>query len=343
LRSPSRKPKRAEAGGKRVLVTGAGGFLGSHIARYLGFRDFQVAAVGRFHAPLEIGEAYPNLAVLGGMTLPDPAFANLVARFQPDLLVHCAGTSSVAASVQEPYSDFQRTVDVCAFALESIRRHAPRCHFIHLSSASVYGQPKKLPIDESAPCAPMSPYGFHKRMCEILVEEYGALFGLSTAIVRIFSAYGENLPRQVVFDLCGKIAAARGGRVDVLGTGRESRDFIYAADVAQAVEILFAKGATGVFNLGSGRETTIASLLDILLEEMRSDAEPRFTRVSRPGDPLNWRADIGKLARLGFAPKVSLQDGLRRYCSWFREQASRAPAADWIGRPDAVRIPAKGG
>lgn len=337
----SKRPSRPPAA-RKVLVTGAGGFLGAHICRHFGSKEFQVAAVGRFHAPLDIGQGYPNLALLGGMTLPDPAFAALAARFQPDLLVHCAGTSSVTDSVQEPYSDFQRTVDVCAFALETIRRHAPRCHFVHLSSASVYGQPRRLPIDENTPCHPISPYGFHKRMCETLVEEYGGLFGLKTSIARIFSAYGENLNRQVVFDLCGKIAAAPGGRIEVLGSGKESRDFIHAADISQAIERIFTAGATGIFNLGSGTETTIKALLDILLEEMGSSAEPHFSMVNRPGDPLNWRADTGKLAKLGYAPGISLRAGLHRFCSWYRARTASSTQVDWTGSPAAVKARSRG-
>lgn len=330
MQSRRAKPNRVRP---RVLVTGAGGFLGGHISRHFGSRDCPVAAVGRFRSMLDIGRNYPNLSLLGGMTLPDPAFADIVARFQPDLLVHCAGTSSVADSVRAPYADFQRTVDVCAFALETVRRHAPRCRFIHLSSASVYGQPKRLPIDETAPCAPLSPYGFHKRMCETLVEEYGSLHGLSTAIVRIFSAYGENLRRQVVFDLCGKILAARNGRFDVIGTGKESRDFIHASDVALAVETIHSAQATGIFNLGSGIETTVESLVGILCEELGTDCEPRYGRKGRPGDPLNWRADISRLAALGYRPKLTLSAGLRRYCRWLRSESASANVADWTGLP----------
>jgi UDP-glucose 4-epimerase len=331
---PSRKPKPSAP--RRILVTGAGGFLGGHICRHFGSRGWQVAAVGRFQATLDLAESYPNLAILGGMTLPDPAFPGLVARFQPDLLVHCAGTSSVADSVREPYSDFQRTVDVCAFALETMRRHAPAGLFVHLSSASVYGQPRKLPVDESFPCAPISPYGFHKRMCETLVEEYGALFGLRTAILRIFSAYGENLRKQVVHDLCGKILAGRARAFEVIGSGAESRDFIHAADIAQAVDRIAAAGASGIYNLGSGKETTVRDLVAILLAELGSDRVPQYTKVGRTGDPLNWRADIGKLARLGFAPAVGLREGLRAYCRWYRSEQAGSGAADWTGRPAPV-------
>lgn len=121
---------------QRTIITGAGGFLGSHIARHLGKRGHRVAAVGRFVASPEIIST-PNLSNFYGMTLPDRRFEDAVREFQPNLVVHCAGTASVADSVNAPYVDFHKTAEVSAFVLETLRTLTPGCHFILLSSAAL--------------------------------------------------------------------------------------------------------------------------------------------------------------------------------------------------------------
>ncbi|PKM82376.1 MAG: hypothetical protein CVU89_05070 [Firmicutes bacterium HGW-Firmicutes-14] len=303
---------------QRMMVTGAGGFLGGHICRHFGRLGYPIAAVGRFSTDPELIRDYRNLWKIYGLTLPDKAFITAVREFRPTVLIHCAGTSSVVDSVSEPYTDFQRTVDVCAFTLETVRREVPDCRFILLSSAAVYGNPTQLPVREHSPVEPVSPYGYHKRMCETLVDEYRTLHCISAVVLRIFSAYGERLRRQVVFDLCRKFNNPGSDVVEVYGTGQESRDFIHATDVAQAISCIVLGNATGYFNLGSGKQTTIANLVNQIKKSMNSDKDIHFTGQIRPGDPLCWEADINQLKSLGFSPSITLDAGIKKYCDWFK-------------------------
>lgn len=307
------------------MITGAGGFLGSHIAHYFGDRGYVTAAVGRFAATPASSRIYPNLWKFCGMTLPDSRFADVVKEFQPALLVHCAGTASVAASVLEPYTDFQRTVEVCAFTLETIRRHSPSCRFILLSSASVYGNPESLPVCETAPLRPVSPYGYHKMLCETLTEEYASLHGLHSVILRIFSAYGERLHKQVVWDICQKILSLESEKIELSGTGHESRDFIHAADIARAIDCISATDAKGIFNVASGVQTTISELADMLSAMFKTSKKIVFNGMTRSGDPLRWQADISRLESLGFCGGITLQEGLRRYVEWFTSYRNGEP------------------
>ncbi|MBM4357068.1 MAG: NAD-dependent epimerase/dehydratase family protein [Deltaproteobacteria bacterium] len=310
----------------KVMVTGAGGFLGSHICQYFGERGHPVAAVGRFAADIPVVKSYPRLELLAGMTLPDPAFVRAVTTFRPDLVVHAAASAKVADSVARPYFDFQQSVDVCAFVLDTLRQHVPETTFVLLSSAAVYGNPMALPIREGMPCAPVSPYGYHKWLCELVVEEYRALFGLRTSVLRIFSAYGERLRRQVVHDLCRQALEGE-GPVRVFGTGSESRDFVHARDVAQAIECVAhaPSGSPSVFNVASGSETRIDALVRTLLDVLGCTRSVTFTGESLPGYPTNWRADVSRLASLGFQPGVTLDDGLTRYARWL-EACQRSEA-----------------
>jgi UDP-glucose 4-epimerase len=318
----------------RVLVTGAGGFLGSNICQHFGEAGHAIAAVGRFAGNGEIATNYPGLELLAGMTLPDPAFERAAKSFRPDVVVHCAATALVADSVKRPYADFQRSVDVCAYVLQVLHQTVPDCVFILLSSASLYGNPEVLPISESARCAPLSPYGYHKWLCELVVEEYRALFNMRVGILRIFSAYGAGLRRQVLYDLCSKMTDASPD-VRLFGTGQESRDFVHARDVAQAVACVAAAAgapllsppavtplrlpaAPAIYNVGSGIETTIAELAHMLADELGCDKEIVFSNQQLPGYPTNWRGDISRLQGIGYRPGVALRQGIGEYCRWFR-------------------------
>lgn len=307
---------------KRVIVTGAGGFLGGCICKYLAENGYQVAAIGRsskitLHLDGDVS-LYQNLY----MDLPNDKFTQFIGEFQPNLFVHCASSASVVKSVKNPYDDFRSSVDVCAFVLDAIRQKAPDCRTVILSSAAVYGNPGRIPIVETTPCTPISPYGYHKWMGEILANEYSHLYGLSIAVLRIFSAYGEGLRRQVIFDLCKKINNPALDEVEVYGTGAESRDFIHALDIARVIELIYRSKACGCFNVASGIQTTIQEIVMLLKMNLGSSKAVRFTGHVRQGEPLYWQADISKLSALGFLPQVDLSNGISAFCRWFQVEKS---------------------
>jgi UDP-glucose 4-epimerase len=132
----------------------------------------------------------------------------------------------------------------------------------------------------------------------------------------VFSAYGEGLRRQILWDICRK--AIREDVVSLDGTGLETRDFVHAADVAEAVAIVahHAAFAGETFNVGTGLETSVGELARLLVGSLGVDREIRFSGLTRVGDPRNWRADISALRRLGFEPAVSIKAGAAAYAAW---------------------------
>ena len=277
-----------------ALVTGYRGFLGSHVLAELRGHGYEAVGAGR-----------PELELTSGR------FASLARETRPSLVIHCGGPASVPASVEDPEGDRAATLDTLAAVLQTIGG----ARLVLVSSAAVYGQPEQLPVGEDAPLAPVSPYGRHRVEAEALARELGG----PVAIARVFSAYGEGLRRQVLWDVARRALA--GGPVELSGSGRETRDFVHARDVARAIRTLVEGAAfTGeAYNVGTGVETRIAELAELLTREL-GGGEVRFSGAPRPGDPERWRADISRLRALGFEPSVRIEDGAAAYARWAREQ-----------------------
>ena len=240
-----------------VLVTGVNGFLGQYIVREFVARKSRVAAVSRSPI-LETAPWTNSISDLLVTDLCSPQFEATLVAVKPDLIIHAAGPSSVAESVKDPTSDFLGSVDVFYHVMDSVRRLAPSCKVLLLSSAAVYGNPQTLPVHEDAPLCPISPYGFHKKICEILIEEFHSIYGIRGCSVRIFSAYGAGLKRQVLWDISRK--ALWDKVVNLQGTGEETRDFVHAEDVARGLGIVADHAAfcAEAYNLSYGSQLRFA-------------------------------------------------------------------------------------
>jgi UDP-glucose 4-epimerase len=314
---------------RSVVITGAGGFLGSHCARWFLNEGCAVVGIGR-GAPsgvwLEPGVQYLR------WNLPDSRWDELISQRQPELCVHCAGRSTVAVSLEQPWSDFADGPLLTFALLEGFRLRSPLTRFVHMSSAAVYGQPARLPVAETQSPQPISPYGYHKWQSELICQEFARLFGLRTASLRVFSAYGPGLRKQVVYDICQKLLAGTAG--DLQGTGTETRDFVYAADVAQAAWCVAQRAPMQgeTYNVASGVETAIRALAERLAERLidrrgsgsaaaRSDASSlRFSGELPRGVPNRWQADINRLTALGYQPRVPLTEGLSHTTQWLLDE-----------------------
>lgn len=302
---------------KTVLITGVTGFIGRYIARQ--FFDAGWSVLGLGTRPQE-NAPNQSLSHYYQLVLPSNDLPRIIQQVQPQVCIHCIGRASVGLSITEPSSDFKTSVEVTFQILDALRVYAPICKTIYLSSAAVYGNPEFLPIVETHKTNPISPYGFHKLICEQLCQEFYEIYQLPIAIVRIFSAYGPGLRRQVIWDICHKSLTE--SVLKLKGTGNESRDFIHVIDVAKAIHNIaeISPCKADIYNLASGLETKIKKLPDFILSELERTIEVKFDKAVSTGDPLNWQANISKLEDLGFTPKVSLERGLKVYTQWCRAE-----------------------
>jgi UDP-glucose 4-epimerase len=298
-----------------VLITGAAGFLGRSIVKQLDVAGWRVLAVDSVSKE---DAAMPASVIYRQLFLPDLELGRLVVKFQPNACVHCAGRASVADSIRDPQADFESGVALTAALLEVLRNKARDCRTIFLSSAAVYGQPECLPVDESVPCRPMSPYGYHKRICEILMEQASRLQGIPTASARIFSAYGPGLRRQVLWETA--VQFAKNNNATLKGTGTESRDFIYVEDVARAIRIILDKAPCEgeVYNVASGEETSICDAVNILGGNFPNAQPAIFEGGKISGDPERWVADCSRIKNLGFTSEVTIKQGLTLLSEWVK-------------------------
>ncbi|MCP1831675.1 UDP-glucose 4-epimerase [Bradyrhizobium sp. USDA 4532] len=305
-----------------VWVTGANGFIGRHLVHELAGAGHAVHGVG--HGALDAAESR-RLGLRSWINGEiDAANFNALAAAHglPAQIFHLAGGSSVGISIERPFEDFSRTVASTGRLLEWLRGSAPGCAVIVASSAAVYGGNHIGPIPEGAVPAPMSPYGWHKLMMEQLCASYAQSFSVSCTIVRLFSVYGPNLRKQLLWDICSRLKA-QSEVLNLGGTGDEIRDWTDVRDVARLLTSFAtpaSRCAFRVINGGSGRGTSVADIAAGLVRQWGGNAIVQYSGVSRPGDPVSLFSDNERLGRIGFDWQIPLDRGLADYVTWFKGQ-----------------------
>ena len=302
-----------------IIVTGAAGFIGRNVAKEFARGSWTITGIDRIQVSSNFGKKwlFDDFCTI---ELNSNTIDELLQTYLPDLIIHCAGSASVPFSVLNPKKDFYLSADLLIDILESIRIHNHDTRLIFLSSAAVYGNPQYLPIDEKHPCIPISPYGYHKLICETLLREFYLLYGIQSCSARIFSAYGDGLDRQVMWDICQK--TLNKSKIKLFGTGEESRDFIHVKDVVAGLEILSQKAEFKAesYNLASGLKHSIVDISSKLIKALNINRQVFFSGIPREGDPREWRADISLIDSLGFHPKISIDQGINDYANYFLEK-----------------------
>ena len=295
----------------KILLIGSKGFIGQHLKKYFISRQHQV-----WGADVIVEYAHAEQYFL-----IDASNADYHAVFQEqvfDICINCSGAASVPDSLIHPIRDFNLNAGNVFKLLDAIRMYQPICRFINLSSAAVYGNPTSMPVTENSVVAPLSPYGFHKQASEKICEEFFRFFGIATCSLRIFSAYGEGLKKQLFWDLFQKTKSA--SPVSLFGTGKESRDFIYIQDLVQAIDLItqYVDFKGQAINIANGEEVFIEDCVKTFYGYFDEPVKYHFVGQVREGDPNNWVADISTLQQLGYHQQHRLADGLKKYYEWIK-------------------------
>ncbi len=316
---------------ERCLVTGAAGFIGSHLAEGLLHEGYEVVGLDDFsdYYGREIKEsnlsslrARPNFRFVEA----DLRSADLAPYLKGvDHVFHHAAQAGVRASWGEAFRIYlDDNVLATQRLLEACRGRAVR-RFVYASSSSIYGDIADLPVRESSPARPVSPYGVTKLAAEHLCYLYRTSFGLPTVALRYFTVYGPRQRPDMAFHRFVD-AIDQGRPITIYGDGEQTRDFTFVADAVQAnILVLRAEAIRSwrVWNIGGGSRVTVNHVIRLLEQIMGRRARQEHAGTQHGDVRHTWADTSAARADLGFAPTTGLEEGLRAQVSWQLSLLSR--------------------
>ncbi|CAL1691009.1 UDP-N-acetylglucosamine 4-epimerase [Brevundimonas subvibrioides] len=314
-----------------VIVTGAAGFIGMHVAERLlaaggtvigvdNFNDYYDPILKRLRA--ERLAAYPAFRMVEADIADPRAMADLVSDNGVKRVIHLAAQAGVRYSIDNPFA-YERSNLAGHLSILEACRHGGVEHLVYASSSSVYGD---RPLDgagfreDDPTVSPVSLYAATKRSCELLSQSYATLYGFPQSGLRFFTVYGPmGRPDMAYFSFTEKIM--RGDPIEVYGEGRMARDFTYIDDIVDGIlgvlENPPAAGGHEVYNIGNSKPVGLMDMISTLERALGREAV-KIMRPMQPGDVTATYADITKLHDLiGYQPKVELADGLPRFVEWW--------------------------
>jgi len=302
----------------KVLVTGGVGFIGSHVVDSLIERGDRVVVVDNLSTGFMQNT---NLfAKLYELSVGDEKLAEVFERERPEIVSHHAAQIDLRKSVAEPVFDAQENIlGSLNVILNSIRYGVKK--FIYASSGgAVYGEPQYLPVDESHPINPLSQYGISKHTVEHYLYLYARQYGLNYVILRYSNIYG---PRQNPYGEAGVVAIfARqmllGKRPTIFGDGEQTRDYTHVSDAVRANILAMERGENATYNIGTGVETSVNQIFDMLAEALGYEGSPVYAPAPQ-GEVQRYCLAWGKAQReLGWRPRLTLREGILNTLEHFK-------------------------
>lgn len=329
----------------RVLVTGAAGFIGSHLSHRLLERGDEVLGYDNLNdyydpslkqARLDRLTPHGKFSFVRASLEDRPALERAFADFKPQRVVNLAAQAGVRYSLTNPYAYVEANLVGFINVLEACR-HGDVEHLVYASSSSVYGANRKLPFSVRDPVDhPVSLYAATKKANELMAHTYSHLYGLPTTGLRFFTVYGPwGRPDMALFLFTRKILA--GEPIEVFNHGHHTRDFTYVDDIVEGVIRTLDRIPAGdpgfdpltpnpgtsaapyrVYNIGNDRPVQLSRYIEVLEECLGRKAE-KILLPLQPGDVPDTHADITELARdTGYAPDTPVEEGIRHFLTWYR-------------------------
>ena len=315
----------------RVLVTGAAGFIGSHLSERLVARGDEVVGLDNFDAFYPRAVKEQNLATLAGSPrfslvegdLRQPAdLERAFAKSRPDAVVHLAALAGVRPSLADPARYADVNVLGTVRVTEAARAHGVR-RIVFASSSSVYGLDSEPPFKESDPCLrPVSPYASTKRAGELGLFTAHHLYRLDVTCLRFFTVYGPRQRPDLAIHKFARLILA-GKPIELFGDGGTSRDYTWVDDIIDGVVASIDEQCQGVpafriYNLGGSHTTTLLRLVELISDALGKKPIVEW-KPEQPGDMKRTLADVSLAGRaLGYAPRVPIEEGIPRFAAWVK-------------------------
>ncbi len=303
--------------GRRVVVTGGAGFIGSHLVDALLKAGADVVVVDNLHSgmPSNLRQSAASIRFFEVDVRDREALSKTVEGV--DMVFHLAGNASVPYSIENPSYDFEANV-LGTYNVLQLLLDGRIGRVLFSSTAAVYGIPLYTPTDESHPLEPVSPYGASKLAAERIGVAYARSLGIDFLVARIFNTYGPRQRKYVMYDLLNKLHA-NPQHLEVLGDGSQIRDYSFVADTVNALMTIMRKGEKGnVYNISGNNPVTIRDLAQLLADVLRIDGHLNitYTGQSWKGDIPVMVANTEKIRLLGFEPQMRLHEGVEALFRW---------------------------
>jgi UDP-glucuronate 4-epimerase len=321
----------------RVLVTGAAGFIGFHVAHALLQQSVEVIGLDNLCDYYNVDLKRDRLAVLGEFAsftfleqdiVDGEALNSVFSTYEPSVVIHLAAQAGVRYSIENPTAFGETNLMGFLNVLEACRAN-PVAHFLYASSSSVYGGNVKVPFSvEDAVDHPVSLYAATKKSNELMAHAYSHLYGIPTTGLRFFTVYGPwGRPDMAYYSFTKNILD--GNPISVFNHGKMERDFTYVDDVVEGIMRLIplppvensaSEGQVPykIYNIGNHHPISLEHFIHVLEETVGKEAEKNYMPM-QPGDVLRTCADVSDLEkRIGFKPQISLEEGMKKFVDWYK-------------------------
>jgi UDP-glucose 4-epimerase len=312
---------------KTILITGVYGFIGKSLSSYLSKLGHEIIGIG--HGSFNDDEAFNWSAKnWANCDITIENLRKLCSKKKPEIIFHLAGGATISQGEKNSEEDFFKNVASTSELLEWIRLESPTSRLILASSAAVYGQTTKDQISEDFIGTPHSVYGKNKKKVELLCQTYNKKYGLNYIIARLFSIYGPELKKQLLWEFCNRLIIKETPLI-LGGTGNEVRDWVYIDDVVRVLSSIGLDnrklGDDFIINIGTGIGHEVKEIIKIILNNwnkkiyLYDEENIKFSGKNRPGDPFSLVAKNTRLSKLGLFCKTSPMDGISHYIDWFKK------------------------